>query len=49
MRPRSTFSMKLRVPAVELGQLPPGTDPMRLISTLIAPIYLSLLVTGQPS
>ena len=34
--------------AVERGELPPGTDPAGLIKTLIAPIYLRLLITAEP-
>jgi AcrR family transcriptional regulator len=34
--------------AIARGQLPPGTDPAELVRTLIAPIYLRLLVTAEP-
>jgi hypothetical protein len=34
-------------PAVERGQLPAGVDPMRLLTTLIAPIHLHLLVLDR--
>ncbi|SHG25775.1 TetR/AcrR family transcriptional regulator [Streptoalloteichus hindustanus] len=34
--------------AVERGQLPEGTDPALLLKSLIAPIYLRLLVTCEP-
>jgi len=34
--------------AVDRGQLPVGTDPAALLKTLIAPIYLRLLVTAEP-
>ncbi|NYI07312.1 TetR/AcrR family transcriptional regulator [Allostreptomyces psammosilenae] len=34
--------------AVERGELPADTDPARLIGTLVAPIYLRLLITGEP-
>lgn len=34
--------------AIARGQLPPGTDPAELIRTLVAPIYLRLLVTAEP-
>ncbi len=33
--------------AVRRGQLPPGTDPGALLKTVIAPIYLRLLVTEE--
>jgi AcrR family transcriptional regulator len=34
--------------AITRGELPAGTDPAELIKTLIAPIYLRLLVTAEP-
>ncbi|MDP9867806.1 MULTISPECIES: TetR/AcrR family transcriptional regulator [Streptosporangium] len=34
--------------AVERGELPAGTDPAELLKTLIAPIYLRLLITAEP-
>jgi AcrR family transcriptional regulator len=34
--------------AIARGELPAGTDPAELIRTLVAPIYLRLLVTGEP-
>ncbi|MEV0380760.1 TetR/AcrR family transcriptional regulator [Nonomuraea sp. NPDC050643] len=34
--------------AVERGELPAGTEPAELIKTLAAPIYLRLLMTGEP-
>jgi AcrR family transcriptional regulator len=34
--------------AVARGELPAGTDPTAVIRTLIAPIYLRLLVTAEP-
>jgi AcrR family transcriptional regulator len=34
--------------AVERGELPPGTDALELLRILAAPIYLRLLVTGEP-
>jgi len=33
---------------IERGDLPAGTDPAEVIKTLIAPIYLRLLVTAEP-
>jgi AcrR family transcriptional regulator len=33
---------------IERGELPAGTDPAEVIKTLIAPIYLRLLVTSEP-
>jgi AcrR family transcriptional regulator len=33
---------------IERGELPAGTDPAEVIKTLIAPIYLRLLVTAEP-
>src|SRR5262249_47595815 len=33
---------------IDRGELPPGTDPDFLIESLIAPLYLRLLVTTQP-
>lgn len=35
--------------AISRGQLPPDTDPVELIKTVIAPIYLRLLVTAEPA
>ncbi|MEV0611972.1 TetR/AcrR family transcriptional regulator [Nonomuraea sp. NPDC050404] len=34
--------------AVERGELPAGTDAAELLKTLAAPIYLRLLMTGDP-
>ncbi|GAA3142423.1 TetR/AcrR family transcriptional regulator [Nonomuraea roseoviolacea] len=34
--------------AVERGELPVGTDPGEVLRTLAAPVYLRLLVTGDP-
>ncbi|WP_106403312.1 TetR/AcrR family transcriptional regulator [Actinocorallia populi] len=34
--------------AVERGELPVGTDPVALLQTLAAPVYLRLLLTGDP-
>ncbi|SEG63922.1 DNA-binding transcriptional regulator, AcrR family [Nonomuraea solani] len=34
--------------AVERGELPAGTDPAELVRTLVAPIYLRLLMTAEP-
>jgi AcrR family transcriptional regulator len=34
--------------AIARGQLPTGTDPAELVRTLVAPIYLRLLVTAEP-
>jgi AcrR family transcriptional regulator len=34
--------------AIERGQLDPDTDPSEVIKTLIAPIYLRLLITAEP-
>jgi AcrR family transcriptional regulator len=34
--------------AISRGELPAGTDPAELVRTLIAPIYLRLLVTAEP-
>jgi hypothetical protein len=34
--------------AITRGQLPAGTDPAELVRTLVAPIYLRLLVTAEP-
>ncbi|MEV0586704.1 TetR/AcrR family transcriptional regulator [Nonomuraea sp. NPDC050310] len=33
--------------AVERGELPPGTDPHRVIAAVSAPLYYSLLNTGE--
>lgn len=41
--------MRRRVQAaIDAGQLPSETDPMRVLTALVAPIYLNLLVTEQP-
>jgi AcrR family transcriptional regulator len=34
--------------AVDRGELPPGTDPAEVIRSVIAPIYLRVLVTAEP-
>jgi AcrR family transcriptional regulator len=34
--------------AVTRGEIPSGTDPAELIKTLVAPIYLRVLITGEP-
>jgi len=34
--------------AIARGALPSGTDPAELVRTLVAPIYLRLLVTAEP-
>jgi AcrR family transcriptional regulator len=34
--------------AIARGELPADTDPAELVRTLLAPIYLRLLVTGEP-
>jgi len=34
--------------AIARGQLPAGTEPAELVRTLVAPIYLRLLVTAEP-
>ncbi|HYH12052.1 MAG TPA: TetR/AcrR family transcriptional regulator [Thermomicrobiales bacterium] len=34
--------------AIERGDLPTGTDPAEVLKTLVAPIYLRLLVTSEP-
>lgn len=34
--------------AVARGELPAGTEPAELLKALMAPIYLRLLVTGEP-
>jgi AcrR family transcriptional regulator len=34
--------------AIQRGELPAGTDPVELIKTLVAPVYLRLLVTSEP-
>jgi AcrR family transcriptional regulator len=34
--------------AITRGELPAGTDPAEVVRTLIAPIYLRALVTGEP-
>lgn len=34
--------------AIERGELPDGTDPGELLKSLAAPIYLRLLITGDP-
>lgn len=34
--------------AIARGEIPAGTDPAAVVKTLIAPIYLRLLVTAEP-
>ncbi|GLW11690.1 transcriptional regulator [Microtetraspora sp. NBRC 13810] len=34
--------------AVERGELPPGTDPRRVIAAVSAPLYYAFLNTGEP-
>ncbi|GAB3131095.1 TetR/AcrR family transcriptional regulator [Microbispora hainanensis] len=34
--------------AIERGELPPGTDPRRVIAAVSAPLYYALLNTGEP-
>ena len=34
--------------AIERGEVPAGTDPGLIIETLVGPIWLRLLVTGEP-
>lgn len=34
--------------AIARGELPPGTDPALVIETLIGPLYVRLLLTGEP-
>ena len=34
--------------AVERGELPPHTDPNLIIETLIGPLWIRLLLTGEP-
>lgn len=34
--------------AIERGELPAGTDPDEVLRTLIAPILLRLMFTGEP-
>jgi AcrR family transcriptional regulator len=34
--------------AVARGELPPGTDPNLVIETLIGPLYVRVLMTGEP-
>ncbi|MEU7689309.1 TetR/AcrR family transcriptional regulator [Microbispora hainanensis] len=34
--------------AIERGELPPGTDPGRVIAAVSAPLYYALLNTGEP-
>lgn len=34
--------------AIERGDVPPGTDPRFVIEALIGPIYVRLLLTGEP-
>jgi tetracycline repressor-like protein len=34
--------------AIARGQLPAATDPAELVRTMVAPIYLRLLVTAEP-
>lgn len=35
--------------AIERGEVPPGTVPGEVIRTLVAPLYLRVLVTGEPA
>jgi len=34
--------------AIERGDLPPDTDPKLMIETLIGPLWVRLLLTGDP-
>lgn len=34
--------------AIARGELPPGTDPAEVVRSVIAPIYLRVLVTAEP-
>jgi AcrR family transcriptional regulator len=34
--------------AVARGELPPGTDPAEVVRNVLAPIYLRVLVSGEP-
>jgi AcrR family transcriptional regulator len=34
--------------AIERGEVAPGTDPRRIIESVIGPIHLRLLLTGEP-
>ena len=34
--------------AIERGEVAPGTDPVRLIESVLGPIHLRLLLTGEP-
>jgi AcrR family transcriptional regulator len=34
--------------AIERGEVAPGTDPQRIIESVIGPIHLRLLLTGEP-
>ncbi|MCK2220942.1 TetR/AcrR family transcriptional regulator [Actinomadura sp. ATCC 31491] len=34
--------------AVERGEVPPGTDPHRVVAAVSAPLYYALLNTGEP-
>ena len=34
--------------AIDRGELPPGTDPNLIIETLIGPLWVRLLLTGEP-
>ncbi len=34
--------------AIERGELPAGTDPNLIIETLIGPLWVRLLLTGEP-
>ncbi len=36
------------VRAMERGEIPSGTDPGQVVRTLVAPLYLRLLITGEP-
>jgi hypothetical protein len=45
---RSRLAGELVTRAVERGQLPADTDAEQLIEALVGPLYLRLLVTGDP-
>ena len=34
--------------AIERGEVAPGTDPVRVIESVLGPIHLRLLLTGEP-
>lgn len=34
--------------AIERGELPPGTDPNLVVETVVGPLWLRLLLTGEP-